>query len=80
MGDTGGELTDGGHLLGLDELAFQPLAVGDIDVDALDGFLPAMLDGAKMDRDRHHTATPGNEAEVFAAQVAVAVGSLAQLA
>jgi len=43
-------------------------------------FFSAVLDGAEIDRDRHHASLLNEEAQVFTAQITVAVGILAQLA
>src|SRR5439155_1306807 len=65
----GGELPDGRHLLGLDELALQALAIGDVDADELHPAARAVLDVARVGEHGDQLAPAGEEVEVVAARM-----------
>src|SRR6185503_13532154 len=69
--DAGGELPDGGHLLGLDELALESLAVGDVDADELHPAPLPVLDVAGVGEHGDGLAAPREQMEIVAAGVAV---------
>src|SRR3989449_6009362 len=59
--DAGGELPDGRHLLRLDELALQALAIGDVDADELHPAAGAVLDVAPRGEHGDQPAAPGGQ-------------------
>src|SRR5262249_51348555 len=64
VGDAGRELTDGRHLLGLDELALEALSVRDVDAYELDPAAVPVLDVAGVGEYRHGLAAAGGEKPV----------------
>src|SRR5207237_6068152 len=67
--DPGRELPDRRHLLRLDELALEALAVGDVDADELDPAARSILDVARVREDRYRVAPTREEMEVVPARV-----------